>query len=104
MWTPAARMLTGMLKNMKNYIVLSNRESDNGRPDILVKYPSVRGKAVIFELKVSNTYSGLSAKCDEALEQIRDQKYDEALREEGYTDIFKYGVAFYRKECMVKVE
>ena len=64
-------MLTGMLKNMKNYIVLSNRESDNGRPDILVKYPSVRGKA---------------------------------LREEGYTDIFKYGVAFYRKECMVKVE
>ena len=37
-----------------------------------------------------------------ALRQIEEQRYDEALREEGYEDILKYGVAFYRKECMVK--
>ena len=40
--------LAGILKNIDNYIVLSNRESGNGRPDILLKYPSVRGKAVIY--------------------------------------------------------
>lgn len=34
--------LAGMLKNIGNYIVLSNRESGNGRPDIILKYPSVR--------------------------------------------------------------
>ena len=94
--------LAGMLKNIGNYIVQSNRESGNGRPDILVRYPSVRGKAVIIEIKVSKTYQGLEEKCEEALRQIEEQKYEEALRQEGYQEILKYGVAFYRKECMVK--
>ena len=94
--------LAGMLKNIGNYIVLSNRESGNGRPDILLKYPSVRGKAVILEIKIAHTYQELESKCDEALRQIEEQKYEEALRQEGYSNILKYGVAFYRKECMVK--
>lgn len=96
--------LAGMLKNIGNYSVWSNRESGNGRPDILLKYPSVRGKAVIIEIKVSKTYQGLEEKCDEALRQIEEQKYEETLRQEGYRDIMKYGVAFYRKECMVKMK
>ena len=95
--------LVGMLKNIGNYIVQSNRESGNGRPDILVKYPSVRGKAVIIEIKVAKTYQGLEEKCDEALRQIEEQKYEAALRHEGYQKILKYGVAFYKKECMVKM-
>ena len=95
--------LVGMLKNIGNYIVQSNRESGNGRPDILVRYPSVRGKAVIIEIKVAKTYQGLEEKCSEALRQIEDQKYEAALRQEGYQKILKYGVAFYKKECMVKM-
>ena len=94
--------LVGMLKNIGNYIVQSNRESGNGRPDILVRYPSVRGKAIIIEIKVSKTYQGLEEKCGEALEQIGKQDCAASLRQEGYQDIMKYGVAFYRKECMVK--
>ena len=94
--------LVGMLKNIGNYIVQSNRESGNGRTDILVRYPSVRGKAVIIEIKVAKTYQGLEEKCDEALRQIEEQKYEAALRQEGYQKILKYGVAFYRKECIVK--
>ena len=93
--------LAGMLKNMDNYIVLSNRESGNGRPDILLKYPSVRGMAVIFELKVSDTYKGLEKKCRDALQQIEERQYATELIEEGYSDIIKYGIAFYRKECKV---
>lgn len=95
--------LVGMLKNIGNYIVQSNRESGNGRPDILVRYPSVRGKAVIIEIKVSKTWQGLEEKCDEALRQIEEQDYEASLRQEGYKDIMKCGVAFYRKECMVKM-
>ena len=94
--------LAGMLKNIGNYIVLSNRESGNGRPDIVLKYPSVRGKAVILDIKVARTYQELESKCDEALRQIDEQKYEETLRQEGYSNILKYGIAFYRKECMVK--
>ena len=89
--------LVGMLKNIGNYIVQSNRESGNGRPDILVRYPSVRGKAVIIEIKVAKTYQGLEEKCDEALRQIEEQKYEAALRQEGYQKILKYGVTFYKK-------
>ena len=96
--------LAGLLRPIGNYIVESNRESGNGRPDILVRYPSVRGKAVILEIKVAKTYQELEKKCDEALRQIEEQKYEEGLRREGYQDILKYGVAFYRKECMVKAE
>ena len=95
--------LVGMLKNIGNYIVQSNRESGNGRPDILVRYPSVRGKAVIIEIKVAKTYQGLEEKCDEALRQIEEQKYEAALRQEGFQKILKYGVTFYKKECMVKM-
>lgn len=93
--------LAGMLKNIDNYIVLSNRESGNGRPDLILKYPSVRGKAVVFEVKVSDTYQGLESKCQEALRQIEERKYVTELCEEGYSDIIKYGIAFYRKECKV---
>ena len=93
--------LVGMLKNIGNYIVQSNRGSGNGRPDILVRYPSVRGKAVIIEIKVSKNYQGLEEKCKEALRQIEEQDYEASLRQEGYKDIMKCGVAFYRKECMV---
>ena len=93
--------LAGMLKNMGNYIVLSNREAGNGRPDILIKHPSVRGKAGIIEIKTAKTYQQLEEKCREALRQIEDHKYEEILKQEGYQDILKYGIAFYKKECMV---
>ena len=96
--------LAGMLKNIGNYIVLSNREAGDGRPDIILKYPSIRGKVVIIEIKVSKTYQGMETKCREALEQIRSRRYEEELRQEGYHNILKYGVAFYRKECRVMLE
>ena len=56
-----------------------------------MRYPSVRGKAIIIEIKVSKTYQGLEEKCGEALEQIEKQDYAAALRQEGYRDILKYG-------------
>ena len=94
--------LAGMLKNIGNYIVLSNREAGNGRPDIVLKYPSIRGKAVIIEIKVAGSWKELEKKCTEALKQIEEKDYEAELRREGYQDIMKYGVAFYKKECMVK--
>lgn len=58
---------------------------------------------MIIEIKVAKTYQGLEEKCSEALRQIEEQKYEAALRREGYQKILKYGVAFYKKECMVKM-
>ena len=35
---------------------------------------------------------------------IQDRKYDMELRSEGYKNIFKYGIAFYKKDCLIKIK
>ncbi|GHV79700.1 hypothetical protein AGMMS49944_14910 [Spirochaetia bacterium] len=95
--------VTGVLAKAKGYLVRSNRESGNGRSDIFMKNVSAKGKAVIFELKAATTMQELSAKCDEALRQIEEKKYIHELEQEGYQHILKYGIAFCRKDCMVKI-
>lgn len=93
--------LTGLFKALGNYLVVSNRESGIGRPDIILKTPSVRGSAVILELKIANKFQEMQKKYEEAIQQIEDMQYEKELREEGYSRIRKYGVCFYRKDCMV---
>ena len=39
--------LTDILSQSENYLVKSNRESGNGRSDIMVKSPSLRGLSLI---------------------------------------------------------
>lgn len=43
------------------------------------------------------------AKCDEALEQTEKNKYELELKQEGYDNIIKYGISFYRKDCVIKL-
>ncbi len=38
--------------------------------------------------------------CNEALSQIEALHYDSELLYEGYKNIIKYGICFYKKECM----
>lgn len=94
--------MLGILRGMNNYLVISNQESGNGRPDIIVKYPSVRGLAIIMEFKVTREFTELDKICEEALCQIEQQNYEAGLRKEGYQNIRKYGIGFYKKECVVK--
>lgn len=96
--------LAGLLKAADKYQVLSNRESGTGRPDLLVKTETVRGRAFILELKVTRDFYQMERCCDEALAQIKRQNYEAELRREGYSQIDKYGICFYRKECIIKRE
>ena len=57
---------------------------------------------MILELKVAKNFKEMSYKCDEALNQIEEKKYDKELLEEGYSNIVKYGITFYKKDCMIK--
>jgi hypothetical protein len=97
--------LIGLFKHLQNYTTTSNRESGKGRYDILVRSPSVRGKAIIIELKVVKKFKELETACDQALLQITKKGYEAELRQEGFSDvnIMKYGIAFYRKDCLVKI-
>ncbi len=94
--------LTGILSQSEDYLVKSNRESGNGRSDIMVKSPSLRGRSFILEVKVSDCIDDLEEDAKKALQQIYDKKYMEELRAEGYRKMDCYGVAFYRKDCEVK--
>jgi hypothetical protein len=93
--------LTGILSQSENYLVKSNRESGNGRSDIMVKSPSLRGRAFIVEVKVSDSVDDLENDAKRALKQIHDKKYIEELRAEGYRKVDCYGISFFRKDCEV---
>ena len=95
--------LTGILADIEGYLTVSNRESGIGRPDLILKTGRVRkGRAIILELKVSDTVQHMEACCDRALQQIEQQHYEQSLLDEGYEQILKYGICFFKKECMVK--
>ena len=96
--------LVGVLLNMHEHIVKSNREGGSGRSDIYIKSLSIFEPAIIIELKVCKDPKEIFKKCDEALAQIEEKQYDLELKEEGYEDIIKYGMAFYRKDCLIKVK
>ena len=94
--------LTGILSQSENYLVKSNRESGNGRSDIMVKSPSLRGRSFIVEVKVSDSIDDLENDAQKALQQIYDKRYMEELRAEGYRKIDCYGISFFRKDCEVR--
>ena len=94
--------LAGILSQSENYLVKSNRESGNGRSDIMVKSPSLRGRSFIVEVKVSDSIDDLENDAEKALQQIYDKKYMEELRTEGYRKIDCYGISFFRKDCEVR--
>lgn len=94
--------LTGILSQTENYLVKSNRETGNGRSDIMVMSPSLRGRSFILEIKVSDSVDALEGDAEKALQQIYDKKYMEELRAEGYRRIDCYGVSFFRKDCEVR--
>ena len=96
--------LTGVLSGMDGYIVKSNREAGDGRSDIYIRPVSIFDRAVIIEIKICDKPREIFTKCDKALEQIEEKKYEEELNEEGYEDIIKYGIAFYRKDCIIKMK
>lgn len=93
--------LTGILSQSDRYYVKSNRESGNGRSDLMVKSPSLRGRSFIIEIKVSGSIDELETDAEKAVLQIYDRHYMNELRTEGYRKIDCYGISFYRKDCEV---
>ncbi len=93
--------LAGILASF-HYSVESNREHVEGRSDIVV-YDEENSRVVIFEAKVAKSLDELPKACDAALHQIEARQYAEAFRDE-YDEILCYGIAFYKKRCLVKRE
>ena len=80
--------------------VKSNREHGEGRSDVVV-YNMEKRQVVIFEAKYAKTLDGLEASCETALQQIEDRQYAKDFADD-YDDILCYGIAFYKKRCLVR--
>ena len=95
--------MTGLLSGAGSYRVISNRESGTGRPDIVMTEKKFMGRAIILELKISDTFKGMEAKCAEGLTQIDELHYAVPLEDDGYQEILKYAVCFFKKGCIVRI-
>lgn len=88
----------GLLQYKDSWMIKSNAESGEGCSDILIETPDRIG--IVIELKYAQD-SNLAKQCAEALNQIERKRYEGRLVEDGMDKIVKYGIAFYRKRCMV---
>ena len=95
--------LSGMLVGNGAWGILSNKESGNGFADLMVETDDPNA-GIVIELKSVNKLSELDGACKRAMDQIHDRGYDEYLRNEGRSNIWAYGIAFYKKRCRVVAE
>ena len=93
--------LAGLLSR-KGYVVKFNQENGLGRSGITVKDRKNR-RAVVVETKVTDSENRLDSACDRALKQIAEKQYAAAIKESGYKQVISIGIAFYQKQCCVKV-
>ena len=94
-------LLLGLLRGSNpGWLIKSNRESGDGFSDILIE-PEDPDAGIVIEVKYAKEMKELDAACEAAMAQIKDKRYDEALRDEGRCDILAYGIAFCRKRCRV---
>ena len=94
-------LLLGLLRGSNpGWLIKSNRESGDGFSDILIK-PEDPDAGIVIEVKYAKEMISLDAACEAAMAQIKEKRYDQALRDEGRCDILAYGIAFCRKRCRV---
>ena len=94
--------VTGLVSGFSGYMVVSNRESGNGRFDLVVKQRSRWHHAAILEFKVVEKYNQMTKACEDALKQIEEKDYEASLRDEQYENIAKLGICFCQKRCRIK--
>ena len=95
----------GMLVGLKDsYYVNSNRESGLGRYDIMLEPKDKNGNSFIMEFKVleNKEEKTIEETITNAKKQIEEKRYEENLKERGFTNITKMVFAFQGKE--VKME
>lgn len=93
--------LTGLF-SYAGYVVESNKENGLGQSDIVIKDKKNR-RAVIFECKIAKTYDKMKEKCEGALQQIETMQYAKKIQMQGYREVIRYGICFWKKDCMVKI-
>ena len=91
-------VVTGCLCIAKESIFTGTNKME--RSDVVVS-DSDHDRAAVFEVKMVWEKEKLEPACTAALDQIREQEYAEVYSEQ-YSEVRCYGIAFYKKECLIK--
>ena len=86
---------------MGQYFVTSNRESGNGRFDILLSPRTRTLPGIVIELKAADKGDALAELASKAVQQIKEKKYYYELETRAITRIMMYGVAFCGKDVEI---
>ncbi len=93
--------LASVFSGIKGYLVKSNREGGSGRSDLYIIPLTRKKEAFVIEFKTAQRFRDLEPKAMEALKQMKDRQYAGELIEDGYARVCRYGIAFYKKDCLV---
>ena len=96
-------LLVGILTGNADWLIKSNIEAGEGFADIVAETDDL-DSGIIVELKYTKEYKDTEQACQNALDQIKDRRYQEYLLNDGRNDILLYGMAFCKKRCRVVVE
>ena len=97
-------LVSGLLAGNAYYEMKSNRETGDGRSDLMLYQQDSSQNAIILEFKVCRENEKADEGARRALRQINDMDYAAEAREQGYKNILKYGVAFKNKVCCAVFE
>lgn len=88
------------------YKIKSNREAGDGRYDICLIPRKNTYPGIIMELKWKKDLAddSLELLAKEALSQIDKNRYDLEIKEDGITDILKFGIAFSGKKIQIQTK
>ncbi|MGY0393915.1 AAA family ATPase [Fusobacterium sp. SYSU M8A802] len=101
---PYQTLLAGFLHGLEGtYFSIPNFESGDGRPDIILKPIEKNKPAYILELKRLKDRT-VEKGLDEALNQIKVNRYDTLLKREGIADITNIALVFDGKRVYHKIE
>ena len=95
-------ILVGILGLKDYWGITSNRETGDGYSDIVVETENSQ-TGIVLEMKYAQD-GNLEAASQKAVEQIEKTNYAQELQDEGIDTILKYGIAFYKKRCKVKLK
>ena len=67
----------------------------------VVVYDTENSRVAVFEAKYSKSLEQMESDCDAALQQIEEKMYAKEYEDE-YDQILCYGIAFFKKRCLVQ--
>lgn len=88
------------------YRVLSNRESGDGRPDVMIipTDKAKRGVVIEFKLAENKEEDSLKKAAKEAIQQIEEKSYVDEFVLAGSSEVIKIGIAFAGKKVAIEYQ